>query len=58
MKDLDKLIEEKTKELNNLVRQIRELRNKSQSLGIKATRLDGAISQLKELKNLPEDKEK
>lgn len=52
MKNLDKLIEEKTKELNLLTSQIRELGQKLAELNALALKLDGAISQLKELKKI------
>lgn len=50
-KKLDKLIEEKTNKLNNLVQQIQKKQQELRVLSDHATRMDGAISQLKELKN-------
>jgi len=54
MVDLDQLIKIKTEELNKKVLEINEVRGLLEKLNTEALKLDGAISQLKELK----DKEK
>jgi len=56
MKNLDELIQKKTEELNNLVREINQLKQKLDKLGVQSIKLDGAISQLKELKESEEKK--
>lgn len=48
--ELDKLIQEKTKKLDDLIREMNGLKQKLSELGPQSLKLDGAISQLKELK--------
>ena len=51
MKDLDKKIEEKIKQLEALGREIAQLQQLLQQKQVEAIKLDGAINQLKELQN-------
>lgn len=54
MENLDKLIEEKTKQLNKMVRQIQELRQQLNQLTTQSLKLDGEITGLKKARDLQE----
>jgi len=52
MKNLDELIQTKIKELDDLIKEMNKSKKRLDELNIQTLRLDGAISQLKELKGL------
>ena len=56
MKNIEEEIKKKTDQLNNLGREINQLQQTLKEKQVEALRLDGAISALKELNQLPEKK--